>query len=189
MLLFFGRTFTVGGTSFTYGVVLMFLFYAVTWSRTRASRRRTSTRSPRSSSAARASSAARGTIVGTLIGAIIAGVFRIGLTLFGVAVVYQYLVTGIARVATWGSRFVIMDEPTAALGVKETAQVLDLIRRVRDRGLPVILISHDLPHVFELADRVHVMRLGRRVAVVTPKSHTMSRAVAIMTGAMTENGS
>jgi fructose transport system ATP-binding protein len=81
-----------------------------------------------------------------------------------------------------------MDEPTAALGVKETAQVLDLIRRVRDRGLPVILISHDMPHVFELADRIHIMRLGRRVAVVTPKSHTMSQAVAIMTGAMTENG-
>jgi fructose transport system ATP-binding protein len=94
----------------------------------------------------------------------------------------------VARAATWASRLVIMDEPTAALGVKETAQVLDLIRRVRDRGLPVILISHDMPHVFELADRIHIMRLGRRVAVVTPKSHTMSQAVAIMTGAMTENG-
>jgi fructose transport system ATP-binding protein len=76
-----------------------------------------------------------------------------------------------------------MDEPTAALGVKETQQVLDLIRRVRERGLPVILISHDMPHVFELADRIHIMRLGRRVAVVTPESHTMSEAVAIMTGA------
>src|SRR5436190_13720886 len=95
----------------------------------------------------------------------------------------------VARAATWARRLVIMDEPTAALGVKETRQVLDLIRRVRDRGLPVILISHDMPHVFELADRIHVMRLGRRVAVVTPKSHTMSEAVAIMTGAMTENGS
>jgi fructose transport system ATP-binding protein len=94
----------------------------------------------------------------------------------------------VARAATWASRLVIMDEPTAALGVKETAQVLDLIRRVRERGLPVILISHDMPHVFELADRIHIMRLGRRVAVVTPKSHTMSQAVAIMTGAMTENG-
>jgi fructose transport system ATP-binding protein len=76
-----------------------------------------------------------------------------------------------------------MDEPTAALGVKETRQVLDLILRVRERGLPVILISHDMPHVFELADRIHVMRLGRRVAVVTPKTHTMPEAVAIMTGA------
>jgi fructose transport system ATP-binding protein len=76
-----------------------------------------------------------------------------------------------------------MDEPTAALGVKETGQVIDLIRRVRERGLPVILISHDMPHVFELADRIHIMRLGRRVAVVTPRTHSMSEAVAIMTGA------
>jgi fructose transport system ATP-binding protein len=94
----------------------------------------------------------------------------------------------VARAATWARKLVIMDEPTAALGVKETQQVIDLIRRVRDRGLPVILISHDMPHVFELADRIQIMRLGRRVAVVTPKSHTMSEAVAIMTGAMTENG-
>jgi fructose transport system ATP-binding protein len=89
----------------------------------------------------------------------------------------------VARAAAWGSRVVIMDEPTAALGVKETRQVLDLIREVRDRGLPVILISHDMPHVFEVADRIHIMRLGRRVAVVTPKTHTMPEAVAIMTGA------
>jgi fructose transport system ATP-binding protein len=89
----------------------------------------------------------------------------------------------VARAATWARRLVIMDEPTAALGVKETGQVLDLIRRVRARGLPVILISHDMPHVFDLADRIHIMRLGRRVAVVTPQSHTMAEAVAIMTGA------
>jgi fructose transport system ATP-binding protein len=89
----------------------------------------------------------------------------------------------VARAATWARRLVIMDEPTAALGVKETRQVLDLIRRVRERGLPVILISHDMPHVFELADRIQIMRLGRRVAVVTPQSHTMPEAVAIMTGA------
>ena len=76
-----------------------------------------------------------------------------------------------------------MDEPTAALGVKETRQVLDLIGRVRERGLPVILISHDMPHVFELADRIQIMRLGKRVAVVTPQTHTMPEAVAIMTGA------
>ena len=74
----------------------------------------------------------------------------------------------VARAATWARRVVIMDEPTAALGVKETGQVLDLIKRVRDRGLPVILISHDMPHVFELADRIQIMRLGRRVAIVTP---------------------
>ena len=89
----------------------------------------------------------------------------------------------VARAATWARRLVIMDEPTAALGVKETGQVLDLIRRVRERGLPVILISHDMPHVFELADRISIMRLGRRVAVVTPQSHSMPEAVAIMTGA------
>jgi fructose transport system ATP-binding protein len=89
----------------------------------------------------------------------------------------------VARAAAWAQRLVIMDEPTAALGVKETRQVLDLILRVRDRGLPVILISHDMPHVFELADRIQIMRLGSRVAVVTPRTHTMPEAVAIMTGA------
>lgn len=89
----------------------------------------------------------------------------------------------VARAAAWAQRLVIMDEPTAALGVKETRQVLDLIQQVRERGLPVILISHDMPHVFELADRIHIMRLGKRVAVVTPKTHSMPEAVAIMTGA------
>ncbi len=89
----------------------------------------------------------------------------------------------VARAAAWARRLAIMDEPTAALGVRETAQVLDLIRRVRERGLPVILISHDMPHVFELADRILIMRLGKRVAVVTPQTHTMPEAVAIMTGA------
>jgi fructose transport system ATP-binding protein len=93
----------------------------------------------------------------------------------------------VARAAAWSRRVVIMDEPTAALGVKETAQVVALIKRVRERGLPVILISHDMPHVFELADRVHIMRLGRRVALVTPQTHTMEEAVAIMTGAAPGN--
>jgi fructose transport system ATP-binding protein len=89
----------------------------------------------------------------------------------------------VARAAKWARRLAIMDEPTAALGVKETRQVLDLILRVRERGLPVIIISHDMPHVFELADRILIMRLGKRVAVVTPQTHTMPEAVAIMTGA------
>jgi fructose transport system ATP-binding protein len=93
----------------------------------------------------------------------------------------------VARAAAFGSRLVIMDEPTAALGVKESGKVLELIARVRDNGLPVILISHNMPHVFEVADRIHIQRLGRRVAVVTPKTHTMNEAVAIMTGA-TEAG-
>jgi fructose transport system ATP-binding protein len=89
----------------------------------------------------------------------------------------------VARAAKWARRLAIMDEPTAALGVRETRQVLDLIQRVREGGLPVILISHDMPHVFELADRILIMRLGKRVAVVTPQTHTMPEAVAIMTGA------
>ena len=89
----------------------------------------------------------------------------------------------VMRAAAWGRRVVLMDEPTAALGVKESAMVLDLIRHIRDGGMPVILISHDMPHVFEIADRIHVMRLGRRVAVVTPQTHSMPEAVAIMTGA------
>jgi fructose transport system ATP-binding protein len=90
----------------------------------------------------------------------------------------------VARAAAFGQRVVIMDEPTAALGVKESQKVLKLIRDVRDRGIPVILISHNMPHVFEVADRIHIHRLGRRVAVVTSDSHTMSEAVAIMTGAL-----
>lgn len=89
----------------------------------------------------------------------------------------------VARSAAFGSKVVILDEPTAALGVKEGNRVLQLIRDVRDRGLPVILISHNMPHVFEVADRIHIQRLGTRAAVITPKSHTMSEAVAIMTGA------
>jgi fructose transport system ATP-binding protein len=90
----------------------------------------------------------------------------------------------VARAAAWASKLVIMDEPTAALGVKESAQVLELIKRVRDNGLPVILISHNMPHVFEIADRIHIHRLGKRVAVVTPKTHTMHDVVGIMTGAV-----
>ena len=77
-----------------------------------------------------------------------------------------------------------MDEPTAALGVKESGMVLELIRRIKARGLPVILISHNMPNVFEVADRIHIQRLGRRIAVVTPQTHSMSEVVAIMTGAL-----
>jgi fructose transport system ATP-binding protein len=90
----------------------------------------------------------------------------------------------VARSAAFARNVVIMDEPTAALGVKETHMVLALIRKVRDRGLPVILISHNMPNVFEVADRVHIQRLGRRVAVISPHDFSMSDAVAIMTGAM-----
>jgi len=90
----------------------------------------------------------------------------------------------VARSAAFAHHVVIMDEPTAALGVKESNMVLSLMREVRDRGLPVILISHNMPHVFEVADRVHIQRLGRRVAVIQPHDFSMSDAVAIMTGAM-----
>lgn len=89
----------------------------------------------------------------------------------------------VARSAAFARTVIIMDEPTAALGVKESHMVLDLIRQVRDRGLPVILISHNMPHVFELADRIHIQRLGRREVVVNKDDITMSDAVAIMTGA------
>ncbi|AEV81510.1 sugar ABC transporter ATP-binding protein [Actinoplanes sp. SE50] len=95
----------------------------------------------------------------------------------------QRQAVAVARAAAFGSKVVILDEPTAALGVKEGNRVLQLIRDVRDRGLPVILISHNMPHVFEVADRIHIQRLGRRIAVITPASHSMSDAVAIMTGA------
>jgi fructose transport system ATP-binding protein len=78
---------------------------------------------------------------------------------------------------------VILDEPTAALGVKESRKVLELIQDVRARGMPIILISHNMPHVFEVADRIHVHRLGKRLCVVNPKDYTMSDAVACMTGA------
>ena len=90
----------------------------------------------------------------------------------------------VARAAAFAQHVVIMDEPTAALGVKEGGMVLELIRRVRDKGLPVVLISHNMPHVFELADRVHVARLGKRAAVLNPKKIGMSDTVAVMTGAM-----
>ncbi|CAH2792668.1 MAG: Fructose ABC transporter, ATP-binding component FrcA [uncultured Paraburkholderia sp.] len=89
----------------------------------------------------------------------------------------------VARSAAFARHVVILDEPTAALGVKEGNMVLELIRRVRDRGLPVILTSHNMPHVFEVADRIHIQRLGRRAALVNTKDVHMSEAVAIMTGA------
>jgi fructose transport system ATP-binding protein len=89
----------------------------------------------------------------------------------------------VARAAAFGSKVVILDEPTAALGVKESRKVLDLIQDVRARGLPIVLISHNMPHVFEAADRIHIHRLGRRLCVINPKDYTMSDAVAFMTGA------
>ncbi len=89
----------------------------------------------------------------------------------------------VARAAAFGSKVIILDEPTAALGVKESRRVLELILDVRSRGIPIILISHNMPHVFEVADRIHVHRLGKRLCVINPKNHSMSDAVAYMTGA------
>ena len=96
----------------------------------------------------------------------------------------QRQAVAVARAAAFGSKVVILDEPTAALGVKESAQVLRLVEQLRERDLGVILISHNMPHVWEVADRIHVQRLGRCAGVITPESHTMTDGVAIMTGAL-----
>lgn len=96
----------------------------------------------------------------------------------------QRQAVSVARAQLFGSKVIILDEPTAALGVRESNQVLKMIEALRDRGLPIILISHNMPQVFEVADRIHVQRLGARAAVVTPQSHSMNDAVAIMTGAL-----
>ena len=95
----------------------------------------------------------------------------------------QRQAVAVARAAAFGSKVIILDEPTAALGVRESNQVLELIKELRRQGMPVILISHNMPHVFEVADRIHIQRLGRCVGIVTPRTHTMEEAVAIMTGA------
>jgi fructose transport system ATP-binding protein len=97
----------------------------------------------------------------------------------------QRQAVAVARAATFATKFVVLDEPTAALGVKETGQVLNLIQEIKSRGLPVILISHNMPNVFEVSDRIHIARLGGCAGVITPKSHTPTEAVAIMTGATT----
>jgi fructose transport system ATP-binding protein len=95
----------------------------------------------------------------------------------------QRQAVAVARAAAFGTKVVILDEPTAALGVRETRQVVELIRRLRDHGLPIILIAHDIPMIFELADRIQIQRLARRIAVIKPETHSMEDAVAIMTGA------
>jgi fructose transport system ATP-binding protein len=89
----------------------------------------------------------------------------------------------VARAAAFGSKVIILDEPTAALGVKESRRVLELILDVKSRGMPIVLISHNMPHVFEVADRIHIHRLGRRLCVIDPKDYSMSDAVSFMTGA------
>jgi simple sugar transport system ATP-binding protein len=91
----------------------------------------------------------------------------------------------ISRAVTWASKVVFMDEPTAALGVVQTRNVLQLIQRTREEGLSVVLISHNMPEVFEVADRIEVLRLGRRVASLRPAEVSMEDVVAAMTGATT----
>jgi simple sugar transport system ATP-binding protein len=91
----------------------------------------------------------------------------------------------VSRAVTWASKVVFMDEPTAALGVVQTRHVLDLIGRVRDQGISVVLISHNLPEVFEVADRIEVLRLGERVAQLKRAEVTMEDVVGAMTGAIT----
>jgi simple sugar transport system ATP-binding protein len=94
----------------------------------------------------------------------------------------------VSRAVTWASKVVFMDEPTAALGVVQTRNVLDLIGRVREQGLAVVLISHNMPEVFEVADRIEVLRLGTRVARFTRGDVTMEDVVGAMTGAITNDG-
>ena len=95
----------------------------------------------------------------------------------------QRQAVAVARAAAFGSKVVVLDEPTAALGVKESGMVLEMIKQLRDSGLSIILISHNMPHVWEVADRIHIQRLGARAGVITPQSHDMGEGVAIMTGA------
>ncbi|MCU1634333.1 MAG: sugar transporter ATP-binding protein [Micrococcaceae bacterium] len=90
----------------------------------------------------------------------------------------------VVRTAAFGRNVIVMDEPTAALGVRESGMVIDLIRQIRDRGIPVVLISHDMPHVFDVADRIHIHRLGQRAAIVRPQQRKMAEVVAMMTGAL-----
>ena len=94
----------------------------------------------------------------------------------------------VARSASWASKVIIMDEPTAALGVVQSARVLDVIRQVRERGLAVVLISHNMPEVLEVADRIEVLRLGRRVATIARADATLESLVGAMTGALELDG-
>ena len=91
----------------------------------------------------------------------------------------------ICRAVTWATKVVFMDEPTAALGVVQTRNVLEQIKRVREHGLSVVLISHNMPEVFEVADRIEVLRLGARVARLKPQEASMEDVVSAMTGALT----
>jgi simple sugar transport system ATP-binding protein len=117
---------------------------------------------------------------------------RLGVTLQSIDVPIGSLSGGqrqsvaVARSVVWASKVVFMDEPTAALGVVQRKKVLDVIRRVRDEGMAVVLISHNMPEVLSVADRVEVLRLGRRVARFTATDVTLEDLVGAMTGALTQ---
>ncbi|MFI6871623.1 ATP-binding cassette domain-containing protein [Nocardia sp. NPDC050406] len=96
----------------------------------------------------------------------------------------QRQTVAVARAVLWASKVVFMDEPTAALGVVQRERVLEVIGRVRDQGISVVLISHNMPEVLAVADRVEVLRLGRRVARFTAADATLEKLVAAMTGAL-----
>jgi simple sugar transport system ATP-binding protein len=98
----------------------------------------------------------------------------------------QRQTVAVSRAAAWASRIIFMDEPLASLGVVQAERVLDLIRRIRDSGKSVVLISHDLPHVFQVADRIQVLRLGKRVATFRADEVTMDEVVGAMTGALAD---
>jgi simple sugar transport system ATP-binding protein len=100
----------------------------------------------------------------------------------------QKQAVAVARAAAWASKVILLDEPTAALGVVQTQGVLDLIRRVRDRGLGVVFISHSMPHVIAVADEIQVLRLGRRVGVYRAQDTSMEQLVGAMTGAVVQEG-
>ncbi len=96
----------------------------------------------------------------------------------------QRQAVAVARAIAWGTRIVIMDEPTAALGVRESSMVLELIGEVRSQGLAIIMISHNLPEVFAVADRITVLRLGRTITTLNTKDTTLESVVGMMTGAL-----
>jgi simple sugar transport system ATP-binding protein len=98
----------------------------------------------------------------------------------------QRQAVAVSRAATWASRVIFMDEPTAALGVVQSEKVLDLIRQIRESGKAVVLISHNLPQVFQVSDRIQVLRLGKRVATFRAGDVTMEEIVGAMTGALAD---
>jgi ABC-type sugar transport system ATPase subunit len=92
----------------------------------------------------------------------------------------------VARAVFWGKEIVILDEPTAALGVAQSGMVLQLMQRIRDQGTAVIFISHNMPHVWEVSNRMIVLRHGRRAGTLYPQEATMDQAVSLMTGAVSQ---